>query len=132
MLKRILVVDDHEVVRQGVCSILRTRPEWEVIGEAENGNDAVEKAKSLEPDLLVLDMSMPGKNGLEVIQELNHLGIRSKIVVFTMHRSVELAAKIEASGASGYVLKTSATRDLVRAIQKIFEGGTFFPEPAPG
>ena len=130
MAKRILVVDDHDVVRQGVRLILRARPDWEIIGEAANGIDAMEKTKSLDPDLIVLDISMPGKDGLEVIHDLKRQGLEPKIVVFTMHDSKELAAKIEASGASGYVIKTSAARDLVKAIQQVFEGGTFFPQPA--
>lgn len=131
MSKRILIADDHDVVRQGVQLVLRARPDWEVIGEADNGIDAVSKTKSLKPDLLILDVSMPGKDGLEVIRDLAHARVSSKILVLTMHESKELAAKVQESGASGYVVKTSAARDLVQAIQKIFDGGTFFPQQSP-
>jgi DNA-binding NarL/FixJ family response regulator len=130
MSKRILIADDHDVVRQGVQLVLRARPDWDVIGEAENGIDAVSKTKSLKPDLLILDVSMPGKDGLEVIRDLAHARVSSKILVLTMHESKELAVKVQESGASGYVVKTSAARDLVKAIQDIFDGGTFFPQPS--
>jgi DNA-binding NarL/FixJ family response regulator len=125
-LKRILVADDHDVVRHGVRLILRTRPEWEVVGEAEDGLKAVEMAKSLDPDLIILDMSMPGKNGLEVISALAQLKVRSRILVLTMHDAKELAVAVRNSGASGYVVKTHAARDLVKAVEHIFDDGDFF------
>lgn len=127
MSKRILLVDDHEVVRQGVRRLLRSQPEWQVIGEAGDGEEAIEKTKSLDPDLVILDVSMPRKDGLEVAGEVSRLGIRSKILVLTMHDSKELAAAVQKTGAAGYVNKTYAARDLIRAAQDIFDGGTFFP-----
>jgi DNA-binding NarL/FixJ family response regulator len=126
MSKRILVVDDHDVVRQGVRLILRNRPEWQVIAEAEDGFQAIEKTKSLDPDMVILDISMPGKDGLEVLRDLSKLNIRFKILVLTMHDSKELAEEVERLGASGCVIKTHAARQLLRAIQVIFDGGTFF------
>jgi DNA-binding NarL/FixJ family response regulator len=126
MSKRILVVDDHDVVRQGVRRILRNRPEWQVVGEAEDGVEAIEKTKSLDPDLVILDVSMPRKDGLEVAGEVTKLGVRSKVLVLTMHDSKELVAAVRKSGAAGYVNKTHAARDLIRAAQDIFDGGTFF------
>jgi DNA-binding NarL/FixJ family response regulator len=126
MSKRILVVDDHDVVRQGVRRILRNRPEWQVVGEAEDGIEAIEKTRSLEPDLVILDVSMPRKDGIEVADEMSKLGIRSKILVLTMHDSKELVAALRKAGAAGYVNKTYAARDLIRAAQDIFYGGTFF------
>src|SRR5579862_8878048 len=90
MSKRILVVDDHDVVRQGVRRILRNRPEWQVVGEAEDGFEAIEKTKQLSPDLVILDFTMPRKDGLEVQGEVTKLGIPSKILVLTMHNSKEL------------------------------------------
>jgi DNA-binding NarL/FixJ family response regulator len=127
MTKRILVVDDHDVVRQGIRLILRKHSEWQVVAEAENGSEAIEKARSLDPDLMILDISMPGKDGLEVIADLVRLNARSKVLVLTMHDSQELSQAVEKSGASGYLVKTHAARDLVRAMQKIFDGGKFFP-----
>jgi DNA-binding NarL/FixJ family response regulator len=126
MSKRILVVDDHDVVRQGVRLILRSRPEWQVAGEAENGFQAIEKIQALDPDLVILDISMPGKDGLEVLRDLSQRKVRSKILVLTMHDSKELSEEVQKLGASGCVIKTHAGRELVRAMQEIFDGGGFF------
>ncbi|MBV9888137.1 MAG: response regulator transcription factor [Acidobacteria bacterium] len=127
MTRRIIVVDDHDVVRQGVRLILKSRQDWAVIDEASNGNEAVEKIPRLDPDLAVLDISMPEKDGLEVIRDLKALGTATKIVVLSMHNSKELIAAVRDLGASGYILKTNAAKDLIRAIDEIFAGGTFFP-----
>jgi DNA-binding NarL/FixJ family response regulator len=131
MAKRILVVDDHDVVRQGVRRILRGRPDWEVVGEAEDGVEAIEKTKALEPDLVVLDVSMPRKDGIEVVRDLTKMKVPSKVLILTMHDSKELATEVKKSGASGYVNKTHAARDLIRAAQEIFDGGTFFSPDQP-
>src|SRR5262245_59874205 len=128
MPKRILLVDDHEVVRQGVRLVLRARPEWQVVDEAENPMEAIQKTKMHKPDLAILDISMPGRDGIEVIKDLTSIG--TKILVLTMHHSNELLLRIRLSGASGYVVKTCASRDLLRAIEQTFEGGTFFPDQA--
>jgi DNA-binding NarL/FixJ family response regulator len=131
MSKRILVVDDHDVVRQGVRLILRAHPEWQVVAEAEDGVEAIDKTKSLDPDLVILDFSMPRKDGLEVLRELTRLQVRSKVLILTMHDSKELGAVVQKAGASGYVIKTHAARDLIRAVQDIFDGGTYFSSGAP-
>jgi DNA-binding NarL/FixJ family response regulator len=132
MSLRILVVDDHDVVRQGVRLILRVRPDWEVCGEAESGAQALEKEKQLKPDVIVLDISMPGQDGLDVATELRARKSTARIVVLTMHESRELATAVEAVGAVGYVIKSHAARDLVNAIQTIVGGGKFFSvQPAP-
>ena len=126
MSLRILVVDDHDVVRQGVRLILRRNPDWEICGEAENGIEAVEKARQLNPDLIILDVSMPGKDGLEVATELHAGGFASKVLVLTMHESKELATAVKRVGAKGYVIKSHAARDLMKAIETIIDGGDFF------
>jgi DNA-binding NarL/FixJ family response regulator len=131
MSKRILVVDDHDVVRQGVRLILRGHPEWQVIAEAEDGVEAIDKTRSLDPDLVILDFSMPRKDGLEVLRELTRLQVRSKVLILTMHDSKELGAVVQKAGASGYVIKTHAARDLIRAVQDIFDGGTYFSSGTP-
>ncbi len=131
-MKSIVVVDDHDVVRQGVRLILRNQSDWQVVGEAQDGLDALRKVESHDPDLVILDISMPGKDGLAVAAELTKSKSRSKILVLTMHDSKELASAVQKAGASGYVIKTHAARDLVRAAQTIFEGGTFFAvDPLP-
>ena len=128
MAKRILVVDDHDVVRQGVRLILRSRPEWSVVDEASNGFEAVEKIKTQKPDLVILDISMPEKDGLEVMQDVKALGSTSKILVLSMHNAKELVTRVRGLGASGYIVKTNAARGLIRAMDEIFADGMFFPD----
>ena len=130
MPKRIVVVDDHDVVRQGVRLILRSRPDWSVVDEASNGNEAIKKIMSQNPDLTILDISMPEKDGLEVIRDLKAAGMMPKVLVLSMHNSKELIAAVRDLGASGYILKTNAAQDLIRAMEDIFAGGFFFPGPS--
>lgn len=127
MSKRIVVIDDHDVVRQGVRLILRARSDWPIVAEGASGMEAIEKTKQLEPDLLILDISMPGKDGLEVLAELRQEKVSAQVLILTMHDSKELATRVSRLGASGYVVKTHAGRDLLRALETIFQGGTFFP-----
>jgi DNA-binding NarL/FixJ family response regulator len=127
MLKRIVVADDHEVVRQGVRRILTECPEWQIVSESKDGNEAIEAVRSLQPDLLLLDISMPVKGGLQVLGELAKSGTNARVLVLTMHESKELSGVVARLGAAGCVVKTSAGRDLMRAVQSILDGGTFFP-----
>ncbi len=131
MSLRILVVDDHDVVRQGVRLILRRHTDWLICGEAENGLEALEREKELQPDLIILDISMPGKDGLEVVADLRKRRSAAKALVLTMHDSKELTAAVKAAGAQGHVIKSHAARDLAKAIQTIIEGGDFFSSPLP-
>jgi DNA-binding NarL/FixJ family response regulator len=123
---RILVVDDHDVVRQGIRLILRRHPDWLICGEAENGLQALEKEKELRPDLIILDVSMPGNDGLEVAAELRNRCSAAQVLVLTMHDSKEITAAVKTVGAKGYVAKSHAARDLAKAIQTIADGGNFF------
>jgi DNA-binding NarL/FixJ family response regulator len=123
---RILIVDDHEIVRQGIRNILNRRPEWEVCGEAVNGKEGVEAVKRIEPDLVILDITMPVMNGLEATGHISKLGVSSRVLIFTMHDSERLISDVREAGAQGYVLKSHAARDLIVAIEKILGGGTFF------
>lgn len=126
MPARILIVDDHEIVRQGIRNILNRRPEWEVCGEAVNGKEGVEAVKRIEPDLVILDITMPVMNGLEATGHISKLGVNSRVLIFTMHDSQRLISDVREAGAQGYVLKSHAARDLIIAIEKILGGGTFF------
>jgi DNA-binding NarL/FixJ family response regulator len=123
---RILVVDDHDVVRQGVRLILRDRPDWQICGEAENGAEALQKETQLHPDLIILDVTMPDIGGLQVASELRSRNSPAKIIILTMHEAKELEHAVKAAGAQGYVIKTHAARDLVTAIQTVIDGGHFF------
>lgn len=127
MSVRILIVDDHEIVRVGIRTLLNgARPQWEICGEATNGRDAIEAAKSLTPDVIILDVTMAGMSGLETAARMTSLGLSPKILIFTMHESVALIAEVRTSGARGYVAKSQASRDLVLAIESLLSGGTFF------
>jgi DNA-binding NarL/FixJ family response regulator len=124
---RILIADDHDVVRQGVRSIIiKARPEWEICGEATNGQEAVETAGALKPDVIILDITMPVFNGLEAAARIIRLGLSSRILIFTMHESERLYADVRQIGAHGYVQKSQAGRDLIFALDKLLAGGTFF------
>ncbi|HET9401356.1 MAG TPA: response regulator transcription factor [Candidatus Acidoferrales bacterium] len=130
-MPKILIVDDHDVVRQGVRSILqRLRPDWEICGEATNGREATEAAEKFEPDILVLDITMPVMNGLEASRAIMKRGLHSRVLIFTMHEYDRLVDDVKRSGAQGYVQKSQAGRDLIRAIEALLAGGTFFGNPA--
>src|ERR1700726_88841 len=123
---RILIVDDHEVVRQGIRTILKARPQWELVGEAVNGKDAVEKAQKLNPDVILMDITMPEMSGIEATREISRLKLPAGILIFTMHESKNLAETVREAGARGLVLKSHAARDLLDALETLMNGGTFF------
>jgi DNA-binding NarL/FixJ family response regulator len=127
MNPRILIVDDHEIVREGIRTLLgRSRSDWEICGEASNAGEALSAVKKLAPDLVILDITMPGTSGLEVAQRIKSMQLPSRILMFTMHDSERLEAEVRDVGAHGYVLKSQAARDLVLAIERILGGGSFF------
>ncbi len=123
---RILIADDHEVVRQGVRTILETQSGWTVVAEAQNGLDAVEHAQKTQPDIALLDISMPQLNGLEAAKKILDLLPETQILILTMHESDELVREVLSAGARGYVLKTDAKRDLVNAVRSLSERRPFF------
>jgi DNA-binding NarL/FixJ family response regulator len=123
---RILLADDHEVVRQGLRTILRARPEWEIVGEAENGQEAIDAVRQFKPDVIILDITMPVMSGLEATQAICNLRLGTHILIFTMHDSKSLVKAVRKAGADGYVLKSRAARDLIRAVETMLGGGTFF------
>src|ERR1700681_975228 len=123
---RLLVADDHEIVRKGLRSLLEAQPGWLVTGEASDGREAVEKARDLKPDVTVLDISMPSLNGLEAARQMIKNDARAKILILTMHESDPLIREVLDAGARGYVLKTDASRDLVTAVNAVRSNKTFF------
>jgi DNA-binding NarL/FixJ family response regulator len=130
---RILIADDHDVVRQGIRSlILTSRPQWEICGEAANGQEAIKAVTTLKPDVVVLDITMPTMSGLEAASEITKLASQSRILIFTMHEAERLAPELRAAGAHGFVLKSQAGRDLIVAIDTLLAGGTFFGRPVFG
>ena len=143
-MPRILIADDHEIVLEGIRTLLaRSRREWEICGEARNGEEAVSLVKSVQPDIVVLDITMPRLSGLHAAMRIAKLNVGCRVLMFTMHDSPRLASEVQNAGAHGFVLKTQAARDLVRAIECLLGGNTFFgaepkekskdkPERAPG
>ena len=123
---KLLVADDHEVVRNGVRSLLEAQPGWHVTAEASNGREAVEKAKRLKPDVVVLDIGKPSLNGLEAARQMIKNDPHIKIVILTMHESENLIREVLKVGARGYVSKADAIQDLVTAINAVRSGVTFF------
>jgi two-component system response regulator NreC len=129
-LIRILLADDHQVLRAGLKALLESEPDMKVVGEASTGEEAVEKAKFLKPDVVVMDLSMPGMGGLEATRAISEGGI-SKVLVLTMHAEEEYLLPVLEAGGSGYVKKTSADMDLTAAIRTVAKDEVFlYPNAA--
>lgn len=132
MTPKILIVDDHEIVREGIRTLIRrSRPDWVIAGEATDGLQAIDAVKSLHPDIVILDITMPGMNGLAAATQISQLELPVRVLMFTMHDLDRLADEARNVGAHGYVLKSQASRDLIRAIDQLLSDGTFFGGPAP-
>src|ERR1700680_1557469 len=128
--RRILIADDHEVLRRGVRGLVESQEEWSVCGEAIEGNEAINKTRELHPDLLILDVSMPGVSGIEAALQILKDDPNMKILFFTMYDSPQMMREISNVGAWGYVAKARAGNDLVDAVRIIFDGKQFFPRLA--
>lgn len=132
MKARILLVDDHEVLREGLKSLLaKARPDWEICGEATDGAQAMRLVTECNPDLVILDISMPVMSGLEAATQMRKKGINVPLLIFTTHESDRLETEVRKVGAQGYVLKSQAARNLVQAMDALLGGGTFFGAPPP-
>jgi len=125
MKLRILVVDDHPVVRRGLRNLLGSHPGWEVVDEAEDGKEAVDKSGQLIPDVIVLDISMPGMSGLEACRIIRKNNPQSEVLIVTQHDSPQMMREADNAGARGYVVKSNIARDLVRAVQATSEHKAF-------
>ena len=124
-MPRVLVVDDHAVIRRGVQGILSTCPEWDLCGEADNGQDAIRLAGELAPEVVIMDVSMPGMNGLEATRIIHEVLPDTKVLLLTLHSSSEFVRSAFRAGARGYVLKSDAENELVRALNVVIGEGTY-------
>jgi DNA-binding NarL/FixJ family response regulator len=125
---RILVADDHEAVRKGVCAILSAREDVEICGEAENGKEAIQKAHDLQPDLLILDITMPVLSGFEAAREIRKTLPHLPILILSMHESNQLIEEAKKIGVQGYVTKTQVGATLLQAVDALLRKETFFSE----
>ena len=125
----VLLVDDHPFVREGIRSFLSDLPDFEVVGEASNGTEALKMAEQHQPDFILLDINMPGLSGLEAVGQLRKINPRAKIVILTVHNSREYVLHVARSGAHGYILKEAPPEELLQAIQAI-RGGQKYYSPA--
>ena len=122
---RILVADDHELVRRGIRELLRAHRGWKVVAEAVNGREAVEKASELKPDVAILDISMPDLDGLQATRQIREAAPGTSVVVLTMHESDQMVRRILDAGALGYVLKSDLAKQLVKAVKNVSAGKLF-------
>jgi DNA-binding NarL/FixJ family response regulator len=127
---RILIADDHEIVRRGLKAVLSSRPDWVVCAEAGTGREAVALAAQHRPDIAIMDIAMPGLNGLEATRQIRKMLPKTKTVVLSLHYSDQLVREVVDSGARAYLLKSDASLDLVAAVDAISRNRTFFTSSA--
>jgi two-component system NarL family sensor kinase len=125
--RRILIADDHEVMRRGVRGLIESHNDWAVCGEAVEGREAVQMSKQLRPDLVILDINMPGLTGLEAAQQIRTDNPSARILFFSVHESPQTVREVVSVGGQGYVAKSRAGHDLVDAVRTVLDGKTFFP-----
>jgi len=124
-MSRVLVVDDHAFIRRGVQSILHAFPEWELCGEADNGADAVRLSEALKPEVIIMDISMPGLNGIEATRTIHKNHPETKVILLTLHDNDELVRSAFRAGARGYLLKIDAEKELVQALREVVREGAY-------
>jgi DNA-binding NarL/FixJ family response regulator len=123
---RVLVADDHELIRKGMRTIIEAQPGWVVVAEANNGRQAIEKVEEVKPDIALLDIGMPILNGLEAARQIAKKGLPTKLIIITVHESDALVREVLDAGARGYVLKSDAGNDLVTAVNAVRANKTYF------
>ena len=125
-MTRILIADDHEIVRQGVKAILSKRDRWEIVGEAADGRDAVEQARLTEPEIAILDYALPFINGVEAARQIRLHSPKTEVLIFTQHDNEALLRNILEAGVRGYLLKSDATQYLIQAVEALEHRQPFF------
>src|SRR5579871_1152713 len=129
---RVLIADDHAVLRAGLKLLVNSQPDMEVVGEAVNGRQAIERVRAAKPDVALLDLTMPGSGGMEALETLAEETAKVRIVILTMHDDPAYLRSVFAAGASGYVLKRSVDAELLSAIRAVGRGGTFIDPSLAG
>jgi two-component system response regulator NreC len=122
---QVFIVDDHALVRDGLRRLLRDCPDIEVVGEAREGREAVRLVKQLQPDVVLMDLSLPGIDGLEATKQIAEAALKTQIVMLTMHANEEYALRVLQAGAQGFVAKDDPSEEVVEAIRKVAAGGTY-------
>ena len=123
--KTVLIIDDHPLFREGLKSLLRSHARFEVVGEAGNGRDGLRKAKELRPDLVIMDISLPDKSGIELTRNLRSLLSDTRVAVVSMHSKIDYITGAFRAGATGYVAKESATERLIECLEAVCNGEYF-------
>jgi DNA-binding NarL/FixJ family response regulator len=125
-IRRLLFADDHEIVRRGLESLVSERPDWIVVGEAADGRQAIQLSANLKPDIVILDFAMPVLNGIETTRQILAENPETRVLILSMHESEQIVREVLQAGAQGYLLKSDAGRDLVRAIEALLDNKTYF------
>jgi len=123
---RILVADDHEIVRRGICELLSTHSGWQVCGEAADGRAAVEQVKQLKPDIVILDIGMPNLNGLDAARQILHYNPPQRVLILTISDTEQVVREVLHAGAKGYLSKSDAAKDLVSAVESLERNRSYF------
>ena len=121
------MADDHEVMRLGIRNLLEVHPGWSICAEANNGQEAVEKTLQFNPDVIIMDITMPVLNGLEAARQIAAIQPQIPVILFSMHVSDDLCQHLRTDGIRGAVAKADAARDLAQAVEAVLKGETFFP-----
>ncbi len=127
---RILVADDHDLIRRGVKTLLLSHAGWEVCGEAQTGREAVAKSNALKPDVVILDIGMPDLNGLEAARKIRKASANTEILILSMHQSDQLVREIVDAGVRGYLVKSDSDRDLIIAVETLGNHSTVLYSPS--
>ena len=125
---RILIADDHDIVRKGLRALVQEEPSWQIVADVQDGRNAVVKALELKPHVAILDIGMPSLNGLDATKQIVKVNPDTKVLILTMHDSERLIQDVLNAGARGYLMKSDASRDLVAAIRALLLGQTFFTQ----
>ena len=123
---RILLADDHDVVRRGLKALLQERPDWEICGEALSGREAVDLARETRPEVAIVDLMMPDLNGLETTRQIRKVSERTQVLIFTMHQNESLIHDVLEAGARGYLLKSDIERNIITAVETLLRRQPYF------